>query len=99
MAKRFDKAYRAEAVRLALSSGKSIAQTARELGINGPTLYSWLNQSKQQDETLPSNDVKLNNSQLIEELNRLRKENIRLKEEREILKKAAAFFAKEEQKR
>ncbi len=41
MTKRSDKAFRAEAVRLALSSGKSIAQTARELGVNGPTLYSW----------------------------------------------------------
>jgi transposase len=99
MTKRFDKAFRAEAVRLALSTGKSIAQTARELGITGPTLYSWINQTKQETESITITDDKLNNVQLIDELNRLRKENARLMEEREILKKAAAFFAKEEQKR
>lgn len=99
MTKRFDKAFRAEAVRLALSSGKSIAQTARELDITGPTLYSWLNQAKQKSERKANNDDNLNNTQLIDELNRLRKENARLMEEREILKKAAVFFAKEEQKR
>jgi transposase len=99
MTKRFDKAFRAEAVRLALSTGKSIAQTARELGITGPTLYSWINQTKQETESITVTDDKLNNVQLIDELNRLRKENARLTEEREILKKAAAFFAKEEQKR
>jgi transposase len=91
MRKRSDKAFRAEAVRLALSSGKSIAQTARELGINRPTLYSWINQSKQKPESLSSTHDKLNNEQLIDELNRLRKENARLMEEREILKKAAFF--------
>jgi transposase len=99
MKKRFDKAFRAEAVRLALSTGKSIAQTARELGITGPTLYSWINQTKREAESITVTDDKLNNVQLVDELNRLRKENARLTEEREILKKAAAFFAKEEQKR
>ena len=48
MKKQFDKVFRAEAVRLALSTGKSIAQTARELGITGPTPYPWINQSKQE---------------------------------------------------
>ena len=99
MTKRTDKAFRAEAVRLALNSGKSIAQTARELGVNGQTLYSWVNQSKHAPESISGTDDKLNSAQLIDELNRLRKENARLTEEREILKKAAAFFAKEEQKR
>lgn len=48
MTKRSDKSFQAgAAVRLGLSSGKSIAQTARELGINALTLYSWRNQSKQ----------------------------------------------------
>ena len=44
-------------------------------------------------------DKKLTSAELISELTRLKKENARLKEEREILKKAAVFFAKEEQKR
>jgi transposase len=99
MYQRYDKTFQAEAVRLALSSGKSIAQTARELGIKGPTLYQWLEKAKKQTDIKNDSDPKLNNSQLVEELNRLRKENVRLKEEREILKKAAVFFAKEEQKR
>lgn len=93
----YDKAFRQEAVRLALTSDKPISQTARDLGVKEGTLYNWINQTKQ-FKTIDSHE-NLNAAQLVDELNRLRKENSRLKEEREILKKAAVFFAKEEQKR
>jgi transposase len=96
--KRYDETFKKEAVRLALSSGKSIAQTARDLGIKESLLYSWIAKVRKSEAKIPSDEFD-NPADLIDELNRLRKENSRLKEEREILKKAAAFFAKEEQKR
>lgn len=95
----YDKAFRQEAVRLALTSEKSVSQTARDLGVKEGTLYNWISQTKQSKTDTPNNPENLTSGQLVDELNRLRKENARLKEEREILKKAAVFFAKEEQKR
>jgi transposase len=85
--------FKEEAIRLALTSSQSIAKTARDLGLKENTLYNWLSKAKDKAPTLKKPDGSQSN--LIEELNLLRKENIRLKEEREILKKAAAFFAKE----
>jgi transposase len=88
---KYDKSFKDEAIRLALSADKSVAQTARDLGIKENTLYNWISMAKRQGNSGLSDD-KVN---LIEQLQRLRKENARLKEEREILKKAAEFFAKE----
>ena len=88
-----DKEFKEESVRLALTSPQSIAKTARDLGIKESTLYSWISSAK--DKTPIISDDKGNQTNLVAELNRLRKENTRLKEEREILKKAAVFFAKE----
>lgn len=99
MNQRYDQAFRQEAVRLALSGDKSVAQTACELGIKEGILYHWVSRTKEFSSTTTDNGEPLNSAQLVDELNRLRKENARLKEEREILKKAAVFFAKEEQKR
>ena len=83
--------FRAEAIRLARRSGKSHRQIADDLGITSETLRLWLKQvdldeGKRQD-GLTSDEQ--------EELRRLRRENRILREEREILKKAAAFFAQE----
>lgn len=88
-----DQQFKDEAVRLALTSSQSVAQTARDLGIKENTLYNWLHKAKR--EASGQSGVSSSEPNLIEELNRLRKENARLKEEREILKKAATFFAKE----
>jgi transposase len=88
-----DKEFKKEAVRLALTSSQPIAKTARDLGIKESTLYHWV--SVEKDKSPPVSDGKGNQTNLVEELNRFRKENTRLKEEREILKKATAFFAKE----
>lgn len=90
---KYDSTFRAEAIRLALSSSHSIAKTARDLGIKEGTLYNWVSVAKSQSPTVP--DEQGNKANLVEELNRLRKENARLREEREILKKATLFFAKE----
>ncbi len=89
---RYPEEFKAEAVQLARSSSeKSIRQLAYELGIADQTLRNWLKQSqidRGEREGLTTKEH--------EELRRLRKENRILREEREILKKAAAFFAKED---
>jgi transposase len=83
--------FRAEAIRLARTSGKPHAEIARELGMTGETLRLWLKQADL-DEGKRSDGL---TSDEQEELRRLRRENRILREEREILKKAAAFFAQE----
>ena len=83
--------FRAEAIRLARTSGKPHAQIARELGMTGETLRLWLKQADL-DEGKRSDGL---TSDEQEELRQLRRENRILREEREILKKAAAFFAQE----
>ena len=90
---RYVKAFREEAVRLALSSEEPICKTAENLGIKDNTLYNWISQAKRKAVTIKDDSGQDTN--LVEELTRLRKENIRLKEERDILKKATAFFAKD----
>jgi len=76
--------FQEKAVRLAQTPGKSIASVAIELGIPAWKLRTWIKESKE----------KLERHEDIVELVRLQKENQRLKEENEILKKAAAYFAK-----
>ena len=93
MNNKYDATFRAEAIRLALSSPESIAKTARDLGIKEGTLYNWVSTAQSKCPTVT--DEQGNRGNLVEELNRLRKENARLREEREILKKATLFFAKE----
>jgi transposase len=100
MKQRYDQSFREEAVRLSLTGDKTIARTAKDLGIKETTLYTWIHKARRsQSKIVLDDDEPLTSGQALEELTRLRKENVRLKEEREILKKAAAFFAKEEQRR
>jgi len=80
--------FKRDAVRLALSSENSQVQVARDLGINQASLYNWISQYR--GEVLDSSNT-LSPEQ---ELAALKKENAQLKQEREILKKAAAYFAK-----
>ena len=94
MSKEKMKSYSAEfkerAVKLALKSDQSVAQTARDLGVNENTLHTWLSKYHQGGNGTPG---PLGAEHLYEELKRLKKENALLKEERDILKKAAAYFA------
>ena len=87
--------FRAEAVRLAGSGVKPIAQIAADLGVSEPTLRHWIKQS-QLDAGECSDGL---TTEELQELRRLRRENALLREEREILKKAAAFFARETDRR
>lgn len=83
--------FRDRAVSLVISSDKPIAQIARDLGINGGTLYTWVDKAKSLTIEAPGK----NNEQLFEEVKRLKKELVEVKEQRDILKKATAYFAKE----
>jgi transposase len=83
--------FRAEAVRLVRSGGRDPEQLARELGCSAQAIRNWVRQAdldagRRQDGLTTTER---------EELAQLRRENRVLREEREILRKAAAFFAKE----
>lgn len=85
--------FRAEAVRLVLTTDKPMAEVARDLGINYKTLGAWVRKGREQ-QTLDALPGALSEHERLE-LKRLRKEVADLKVEREILRKAAAYFAKE----
>ena len=81
--------FKREAVRLTQTSGRTIFQVADDLGIGRSTLTRWKKQHRQADLLSgPHDDVEM-------ELARLRRENELLRQERDLLKKATAFFARE----
>lgn len=84
--------FRESSVNLAKQSKQSLAQTARELGVKENTLYSWVRKTSSSS---PLKLVKSNDESFAEETKRLRKELAKVTQERDILKKAAAYFAKE----
>jgi transposase len=90
----YSKEFKREAVQLLRTSGRSVPQLARELGCSPQSLRNWASQRDVDEgraEGLSSDER--------EELRRLRREVKVLAEEREILKKAAAFFASESKTR
>ncbi len=86
--------FKEEAVLLAKGSGKSVAQIARELGVSYESLRHWIEQSE-----IDSGERQGLTADERGELARLRRENRILQQEREILKKATAFFARESETR
>ncbi len=85
--------FQTEAVRLVLTTDKPMAEVARDLGINYKTLGNWVRRAREQ-QTLDALPGALSEHERLE-LKRLRKEVTDWKVEREILRKAAAYFAKE----
>ena len=83
--------FKAEAVKLARSSEKPLSELARDLGVSSGTLRNWLKQQR-----IDAGKRHGLTTDEREELRHLRKENKVLKEEREVLRKATAFFAREE---
>jgi transposase len=93
--RRYTREFKLSAVKLVNEQGYSIPDAAKSLGVDAANVRNWVEKfsSKSSDEggVVPSGE-----GALAAELRRLRKENARLLMEREILKKAAAFFAKEQ---
>lgn len=85
--------FRTEAVRLVRESGKTVSAVARDLGVSIESLRQWVKQH-----AIDAGEREGLTTAEREELVRLRRENRVLREEREILKKAAAFFAQETNK-
>lgn len=87
--KRYPKEFKEEAVALVREQGYSVPEAAKSLGINANILYKWKEtiEAQLEGKTLEEDER--------EELKRLRKEVKRLRMEKEILKKASAFFAQE----
>ena len=91
--KKYTQEYKDEAVELVISSGRPMAEIARDLGINEGTLGNWVNAARKSGKL---KDKPLETDERAE-LKELREENRRLKMERDFLKKAAAWFARENQ--
>jgi transposase len=90
--KRFTKEFKAEAVRLALSSGRTRRSVAEDLGVGLSTLTRWIGRDRdRKPDPFPGSEP----GDLATELKRLRRENEILRQERDILKRATAFFARE----
>lgn len=97
---KYTKEFRDETVELILNSDKSALQIANDLGINDKTIYTWVkNYKKEHNIITPINQTKSSKStsqeEMMKELKKLRAENKLLKQERDILKKATAYFASE----
>ena len=88
----FTDEFKAGAIAMVLKEEKSVAQVARDLDLVPSALAKWVKQAKVDRGSGPRGALTTEEK---EELSRLRKENRELRLEREILKKAAAFFAKE----
>ena len=89
--RQFSEEFKEGAVRLVLDEGKSVGAVARELDLTASALSLWVRRARAERTQGKSGLMKEER----EELARLRKENRILAEERDILKKAAAFFAKQ----
>lgn len=88
--KRFNQEFKDSAVRL-VEGGKSASQVARELDLPDWQVQTWVRDSKKKK------NATVGDVNLLEEVKRLKKENARLQEEADILKKAAKYFAQNQQ--
>jgi len=87
--------FKREAVRLLRESGKTLHEQARELGIDPTTLWAWREKIDHENDPVTEENIEGTLLTKDEEIRRLKRENEILREERDFLKKATAFFAKE----
>ena len=88
---KYPEEFRRKAAALVLDSGRSTRDVGRELGVNHETLRSWVNTAKQAAEA----GSLVEDPAVTDEVQRLRKQVAELQKEKEILRKAAAYFARE----
>ena len=92
--RRYAREFKLEAVQLARESEKTVAEVARDLGVSPSLLHRWIQQLEVRDpEVAFPGHGKVTEPE--EEVRRLRRELERVRQERDFLKKAAAFFARE----
>jgi len=92
---KYTQEFKDSSIQLAMNSDKSTAKIAVDLDVNEKTLYNWIRQYKQANNIAITFLGNTSKESFEDEAKRLRKENKVLKQERDILKKAAAYFAKE----
>ena len=90
--RRYTEEFKVEAVRLVRDSARPVAQVARDLGIADHLLSRWRAEQRQAESQGHTRESMRTEQ---EELVQLRRENVILKQERDFLKRAAAFFAQE----
>ncbi len=89
--RKYDPEFREGAVRIVIETGKPIAQVARELGINEGTLGNWCARERRSRE---GGNPALSENERVE-LERLRKENVELRMQRDVLKRSVALWVNE----
>jgi transposase len=92
---RYPKEFKIEAVKLMDSGDKPISEISMELGVKRTLLYRWRDQAKEKGDSAFSGKRGRPKLEELSEMSRLRKELREVTEERDILKKAAAYFAKD----
>lgn len=90
---RYPEEFKKSSAKLAIETDQVISKTAKDLNVDPATLRSWINKYYPNHKTKTSADTA--QEKLLEENKQLRKQLIRMTQERDILKKATAYFAKE----
>ncbi len=90
--KRYEEGFKKDAVEILIKGERSIRQLARELGVNPQTLYNWRDAYIGKDNVVQTEGISTAR-QTYEELRQLRKENVILKRQRDILKKALSILS------
>ena len=91
--RKYTREFKVEAVKLVTERGVTVAQASRDLGVHGTVLRRWVQEHAADPQQAFPGLGQMKPEQL--EIVRLRREVLKLKAERDILKKAAAYFAKE----